>query len=201
MGWRVFPTGAQVLAVHAALLHTGQILYFGGDEHDAGQNDRDQIDHTRLFDCASLTVSVVGSPTSDLFCSGHAFLMDGRLLVAGGTEDFPTDQGPHAPHFPGLRDASIFEPWSRRWIPVASMNPEPGRTTGGGRCRGIPRRTTHGIPTTRRKPSLPLHGRQELGASSAAQIPPTMSPTIHGSTCSQLAMCCVPHRSGGVHSG
>jgi hypothetical protein len=115
------------------LLHTGQILYFGGDEHDAGQNDRDQIDHTRLFDCASLTVSVVGSPTSDLFCSGHAFLMDGRLLVAGGTEDFPTDQGPHAPHFPGLRDASIFEPWSRRWIRVASMNPEPGRTTGGGR--------------------------------------------------------------------
>ena len=133
MGWRVLPTGAQVLAVHAALLHTGQILYFGGDEHDAGQNDRDEIDHTRLFDCASLTVSVVGSPTSDLFCSGHAFLMDGRLLVAGGTEDFPTDQGPHAPHFPGLRDASIFEPWSRRWIPVASMNPEPGRTTGGGR--------------------------------------------------------------------
>ena len=133
MGWRVLPTGAQVLAVHAALLHTGQILYFGGDEHDAGQNDRDEIDHTRLFDCASLTVSVVGSPTSDLFCSGHALLMDGRLLVAGGTEDFPTDQGPHAPHFPGLRDASIFEPWSRRWIPVASMNPEPGRTTGGGR--------------------------------------------------------------------
>ena len=133
MGWQVLPTGAQVLAVHAALLHTGQILYFGGDEHDAGQNDRDQIDHTRLFDCASLTVSVVGSPTSDLFCSGHAFLMDGRLLVAGGTEDFPTDQGPHAPHFPGLRDASIFEPWSGRWIPVASMNPEPGRTTGGGR--------------------------------------------------------------------
>ena len=105
MGWRVVPTGAQVLAVHAALLHTGQILYFGGDEHDAGQNDRRQIDHTRLFDCTSLTVSVVGSPTSDLFCSGHAFLMDGRLLVAGGTEDFPTDQGPHAPHFPGLRDA------------------------------------------------------------------------------------------------
>jgi hypothetical protein len=133
MGWNVLPTGAQVLAVHAALLHTGQILYFGGDEHDAGQNDRRQIDHTRLFDCASLTVSVVGSPASDLFCSGHAFLMDGRLLVAGGTEDFPTDQGPHAPHFPGLRDASIFNPGSLRWSPVASMNPEPGRTTGGGR--------------------------------------------------------------------
>src|SRR5215217_5240982 len=133
MGWNVLPTGAQVLAVHAALLHTGQILYFGGDEHDAGQNDRGQIDHTRLFDCTSLTVSVVGSPTSDLFCSGHAFLMDGRLLVAGGTEDFPTDQGPHAPHFPGLRDASIFDPGPQRWLPVASMNPEPGRTTGGGR--------------------------------------------------------------------
>jgi len=43
MGWRVLPTGAQVLAVHAALLHTGQILYFGGDEHDAGQNDRSII--------------------------------------------------------------------------------------------------------------------------------------------------------------
>ena len=43
MRWILLPEGADpgtqlsyaaILAVHAALLPTGEILYFGGDEHD-----------------------------------------------------------------------------------------------------------------------------------------------------------------------
>lgn len=81
---------AQVLAVHAALLPAGaagQILYFSGSqwveptvwesiEKDAnvradpnyGQG-KGQIDHSRIYDCATQQVSNPGSPDADLFCS------------------------------------------------------------------------------------------------------------------------------------
>jgi hypothetical protein len=119
--------------VHAALVRSGHILYFGGDEHDAGQSQAGNIDHTRLFDCSSLAVSTVGSPPFDVFCCGHAFLVDGRLLVAGGTKRFPAGGGHHAGHFPGLRDAAAYNPGPRSWSTLAPMSPEPGQTTGGGR--------------------------------------------------------------------
>ena len=134
MRWFVLSQDSQVLAVHAALLHNGQILYFSGDEHDKGQHDRGQIDHTRLFDCETLGISPMTSPGSDVFCCGHAQLVDGRLVVAGGTEAFPEEvPGPHHPHFPGLRDVWIFDPDARSWVRAADMSPEPGLTTGGGR--------------------------------------------------------------------
>ena len=40
-----------------------------------------------------------------LFCSGHAFLSDGRLFVAGG----------HLSDNHGLPDANIFEAAARGW--------------------------------------------------------------------------------------
>jgi hypothetical protein len=132
MGWKLLTQNSEVLAVHAALLHTGKILYFGGDEHDETQHDTGQIDHTRLFDCRSLTIEKIGSPTTDVFCSGHAMLPDGRLLVAGGTEDWPGGGGEHDVHFPGLRECWIFNPSMNTWIQVASMNFQPGQANAGG---------------------------------------------------------------------
>jgi hypothetical protein len=133
MPWSVV-ANTQVLAVHAALLPTGHILLFSGDEHDEDQAAAGQIDHTRLFDCATNAVSPVGSPSTDVFCSGHALVTDGRVVVAGGTAAFPHHTGGiHAPHFPGLRETWTFNPRSRAWTQAAPMNPEPGLTTGGGR--------------------------------------------------------------------
>jgi hypothetical protein len=51
MPWSVNQPNAQVLAVHAALMPTGHILYFGGDEHNQQQHETRNIDHTCLFDC------------------------------------------------------------------------------------------------------------------------------------------------------
>ena len=137
MSWESVPGDSQVLAVHAALLHTGKILYFSGDEHDRVQHDTQQIDHARLFDCTTRQVSLLGSPTTDVFCAGHAFLPDGRLLVAGGTEDFSAVVGTvHHDDFTGLRDCWIFDPATNTWTKVASMQAEPGHeagNTGGGR--------------------------------------------------------------------
>src|SRR4029453_5226928 len=96
MRWNLIDQTTEVLAIHAALVHTGEIIYFSGDEHDKGQNEGGLIFHTRRFNFASLAVRPFPSPGSDVFCAGHALLGDGRLLVTGGTEAFEDDVGgPH----------------------------------------------------------------------------------------------------------
>ena len=97
--WVILPEGAQegtqasfaqILAVHAVLLHTGKILYFGGSEHVLDDPtlrsvDDNKIDNTRIWDPVTGVVAKVPSPQPppehlyDLFCCGHAFLADGRL--------------------------------------------------------------------------------------------------------------------------
>ncbi len=124
---------AQALAVHAALLPAGaagQILYFSGSQWveptiwESIENEpafgadpnylagKSQIDHSRIYDCASQQVMNAGSPDVDLFCSGHAFLPDGRLLIAGGTQHFP-EAGTvdlHHAHWSGSRETWIYDP-------------------------------------------------------------------------------------------
>ena len=47
--WNIAVANSEVLAIHAALLPTNEILYFGGDEHSMDQQDAGNIDHTRIF--------------------------------------------------------------------------------------------------------------------------------------------------------
>jgi len=49
---------------------------------------------------------------ANLFCSGHAFLPDGRLLVAGG----------HLADSHGVNQVSIYDPAANTWTPSAVMN-------------------------------------------------------------------------------
>lgn len=126
---------ATAFAVHAALVHTGKIVMFSGDQHNPDENISHHYGPCQLFDCESLTIERVDAPETDVFCCGHALMADGRLLVAGGTESFPPSSGPHGPlgHFPGLNDCWIFDPvadssgrhWKRhpsmqhgRWYPT-----------------------------------------------------------------------------------
>jgi hypothetical protein len=132
-GWHVVADDSEVLAVHAALLHTGKILYFSGDEYDQHQHEMNQLDHTRLFNCETLQVKSAPSPKTDVFCAGHALLGDGRLLVAGGTESFPHGMETIHEGFTGLRDTWIFRPGSETWVHADDLCREPGKNTGGGR--------------------------------------------------------------------
>ena len=53
-----------------------------------------------------------GTTHANLFCSGHTFLPDGRLLVAGG----------HLADQHGLNQATIYDPTASTWTPTAVMN-------------------------------------------------------------------------------
>lgn len=123
--WSLHPVHSEAFAIHAALVHTGKVLYFGGDEYDSLNRDRQDYNHSCTFDAAGGTVTAVSSPTTDVFCCGQAKLADGRVLIAGGVADW-------SPR--GLREAWIYDPEARdgggqsAWTQVASMlaSPSPG---------------------------------------------------------------------------
>ncbi|GGM86035.1 galactose oxidase-like domain-containing protein [Dactylosporangium sucinum] len=83
--WQVveLPKGQRVNAIHAALLPSGKILLIAGSGNDRTQFEAGTF-KTLIFDPANGHTALVPTPT-DLFCAGHAFLPDGKLLVAGGT--------------------------------------------------------------------------------------------------------------------
>jgi hypothetical protein len=134
MPWDPQIVDSQILAIHAAVLPTNEVLLFGGDEHSSAQHAAGDIDNTRIYDVATRAVSPMSSPTTDVFCAGHSFLADGRLLVAGGTEAWVGDveYHDHGLGFAGHREAWLYEPRARGWQAVASMGREPGHPERGG---------------------------------------------------------------------
>ena len=87
-----------IVALHVHLLRNGKVLSWGkfGDPY--------------VWDPSLKTFTPVPSP-SWLFCSGHAFLPDGRLLVNGG----------HISDLHGLPDANLFDPATMSWSSRPAM--------------------------------------------------------------------------------
>lgn len=89
-----------LVAVHAILLPTGEVLAW---DHAGGST-------AHLWN--PVTGAFTSVPNSDnLFCSGHAYLSDGRPMVVGG-EVSP---------FVGIPDVNIFDPLTRAWSAAAPM--------------------------------------------------------------------------------
>jgi PKD repeat protein len=95
------------VAVHLSLLPTGKVLSWG------------EFKPLQVWDPATEEFTPVPSPPINVFCAGHSFLADGRLLVSGG----------HLGKDRGFRDNTIFTAsagsWSRstpmrrgRWYPT-----------------------------------------------------------------------------------
>ena len=152
-GWAPVTSSDGVVAIHAALVLTdsgeGEIILFGGNNHSIDEARAGHFNHTRRFNCLhpELPLIHVQSPTFDVFCCGHAFLSDGRLLVAGGTLKFPADAGGihhHAMHFEGHRRCAIYTPTTGTFS-VAS-DPNPRIATGHGREMAIGVRLTWDNP-------------------------------------------------------
>ena len=103
--WQVDSSPSPVSAIHVALLHTGKVLLVAG----SGANQADFAAgtfKTSTWDPVTNTFSAVSTPW-DAFCAGHAFLPDGRLLVAGGTSAYPNSSNPN---YAGTKQAFIFDP-------------------------------------------------------------------------------------------
>lgn len=133
------------MAVHAALLPTGKLLYFGGYD----------VDDTHLYDTHTAQITDIPKfdiegqpPWTNIFCGGQAWLPDGRLLVAGGMlpplseeeEDLPElEEEVHVGGHGGMqgggeRGCWIFDSRRSSWSPTADLNLDPaGNLNSGGR--------------------------------------------------------------------
>jgi len=132
--WDDAPFTSEVLAVHAAALHTGKVMFFSGSGNVAVRHDSPDFGsipqkiYTSVVWDPSVTPSSGGDENYfhpiaikgddgrvfDFFCGGDSFLADGRLLSAGGTEAYPG-------HVSGRPDAVIFDPGTQQWSRAAHM--------------------------------------------------------------------------------
>jgi hypothetical protein len=110
------PAGNEFVGIHMHVLPTGKVLSWEG--HNA--NNHDEESHAYVWDPNTNSYELCDNNSSNLFCSGHSFLPNGRLLVAGGHysdgNPLPPDSPPGTqPGYVGLRDANIFDPFSKQW--------------------------------------------------------------------------------------
>ncbi len=101
--------GAMDRTVHAALLRTGDVVFYGGLPSGTVTH-RYTPDPTGGLGTFTATAN---NPGDSLFCAGQAFLSDGRLLVAGGGGD---GTGPRHNH------AWIFDPGTDSWTQTGDLN-------------------------------------------------------------------------------
>jgi hypothetical protein len=100
--WKLLaPLPAPATATH--LLPTGKVMYYGSGGTGADPH---------LWDPVTETTSVITLPGYNLFCSGAAFLADGRLLIAGG----------HIANNVGVPYASTYDAVNNVWAPRPAMN-------------------------------------------------------------------------------
>src|SRR5262249_53303163 len=81
---------------------TGQVLFW----NDLQQNE------IRLWDPTTGIISTPALPDDDIFCSGHSFMANGKLFVAGG----------HLDDDVGLPVADIYDPFTNVWTHLPDMN-------------------------------------------------------------------------------
>jgi Domain of unknown function (DUF1929) len=127
--WEMLSFHSGVLAVHAALLRTGKVLFFAGSGSSATRfaspdfgNMAKQVYTSVVWDPQAAAPNNFDHPPTlvaadhrpfDFFCGGDTCLPDGRLLSAGGTQGYNP--------FLGRPDATVFDPATEQWSFVASM--------------------------------------------------------------------------------
>lgn len=127
--WEMLPFHSGVLAVHAALLPKGKVLFFAGSGSSAKRfaaadfgNEAKGIFTSVLWDPTAVppanffhphTIRTAAGKVFDFFCGGDTLLPDGRLLSAGGTKGYNP--------FLGREDATIFDLATQQWSFVAPM--------------------------------------------------------------------------------
>ena len=94
-----------VVAVHASLLPTGKVLAWTDYTINNG---------AQVWTPGTNTFTPKNYATTSLFCAGHAFLADGRLLIAGGIVGLSDSVGP--------RESTFFDPVTETFSPGPLMS-------------------------------------------------------------------------------
>lgn len=120
--WEPIKYKFKYLPVHVSLLHTGKVLAFGGSGNN--ENNFKTPNPAEIFDPQTGEIKTINQKLDgDIFCAGHAFLPDGRLLVAGGTYRYDNSIfGIPMPPFSGLDQSYLFDPVKESWTRVEDMS-------------------------------------------------------------------------------
>jgi hypothetical protein len=105
LGQWAAPVAWPVVAIHAAVMPTGEVLHYSWPAGGTGSR-------ARLWNPVTNTFTNVDI-ADDIFCSGHTHLGDGRLYVAGGNNS--------GCDFRGILDTNLFDPVTRKWSPLQNM--------------------------------------------------------------------------------
>lgn len=104
--------------VHVSLLPDGRLLYWGRDKA-ADKWDIGGSCLTYTWNPSTKAKTTIPNTTTNLFCSGHSFMNDGRLLVAGGhvrDDNAPSQEGI------GEDDVNVFDYRNNTWSRVGFMS-------------------------------------------------------------------------------
>ena len=120
-----------VVPVHINLLPNGKLLLWGRDREPVNGFDVHGYTHAFLLDSFYMSLKPVKNNRTNLFCSGHSFLPDGRLIVTGGHS---TERGA-AVEGHGSINTNIFDFRTDRWQgnpgnPSGDLTPPPDMNNG-----------------------------------------------------------------------
>ncbi len=118
--WDINTKKMPVNAVHAVLLHTGKVLIVAGSGNNEKRFD-DKTFQSVLWDPTANTFKEVETPW-DAFCAGHAFLPDGKVLIAGGTREYEDLEVKPKKDYAGLKDSYVFNPVTEEYERVDAMD-------------------------------------------------------------------------------
>ena len=120
--WDMLETEFINSATHAALLPTNKIFSLGGSSLDPDEFEHPTLPRAEMLDMNTspwktypLNCDLIHC---DLWCGGHTFLADGKLLFVGGTSYYPPVPDPF---YGGLREAFLFDPSTETWERLDDM--------------------------------------------------------------------------------
>jgi hypothetical protein len=120
--WEMIDAEFVNAATHVALLPTNKIFIFGGSSLDPDEFKNPTLPRAEILDMntdpwQSYPVNC-DALNGDLWCGGHTFLPDGKLLFVGGTNYYPPQPDPF---YGGLQEAYLFDPFTETWERVGDM--------------------------------------------------------------------------------
>jgi hypothetical protein len=108
--WEATKTAFPIVAIHAAMLPTGKIMFFSYPTYPNRPNNAEAY----LWDPAHPEVPpVLKNPPdkANIWCAGQTFTEDGELVVFGGNLDYESP----SQTWKGLDRVFTFNPWTETW--------------------------------------------------------------------------------------